>query len=84
MKRKKAKMKFIYVKWRDAAWTAHEVFETEVEKLTSEVLCETVGILLNEDDKFIRVAFEYFPTDKSWRRIESIPKGMIVKRKYLT
>jgi hypothetical protein len=76
-------MKFVYVKWRDAAWSPGEYTEAEIEKLTPDVLCETVGILVSEDDNFIRVALEYFPTDKTWRRIEHIPKKMIEERKYL-
>lgn len=68
----------ICVKWEDAVWQAEESRIGDI--CPDGCPCVTAGFLVKETDTHVSIALEYFPADRSWRRIETIPKKMITER----
>lgn len=70
-------MVFVYVQWSDASF---QVSECTVDEFVDYVIVDTAGILASENENTISIALDYYAHDKLYRRIQHIPKKMILKR----
>ena len=68
----------VIVEWLDANATQLSSFE-EHEIPHAPMTAQTLGWLLRDDEKGVSVAGEFFETDKTWRSVTFVPRGMVVR-----
>jgi len=78
-------MTILKVTWTDAQ-TVNVGLE-DIEVLRKEglppAICETVGFLINEDDKSLMLAQELWNSENKVKYIHLIPKSLVIKRRVL-
>jgi len=75
------KRKIAYVRWLDASF--QEAVCTD-DELTPGIILESAGIIAREDGDSISLAIDYCAQEKTWRRIQHIPKPYILEIKRVT
>jgi hypothetical protein len=73
---KSKSLTIVWVRWFDASYQAHEV---TLDELVTRVYLETSGMLIVDDKAVVSIALDYCEMDKTWRRVQNIPKVNIVK-----
>ena len=77
-----SKKKIVCIEWEDAS-NSNGYYDKDHPEGTSTVQARTVGYLIENNRKVIKLAVETFE-DGALRHIHSIPKGMVRKIKYFS
>ena len=70
-------MKVTCVRWKDASYQDGLCYLYELEP---QVIIETSGHFIREDEETISLCLDFHPKEQSFRHIAHIPKKMIVAR----
>ena len=71
-----AQKSIAYIKWCDASYQRGEC---TAEDLVPEVIIESAGFLIREDEKTYSIAMDWYESYKTWRYIEHIPKVNVIR-----
>ena len=81
----RSKRRVVFVRWFDASFQNEECTE---DQLNPDVILETAGIFVREDERFLTLALDFHDSDdrsdKTWRHISHIPKVNILKTKFFS
>lgn len=75
-------VKIIYVRWFDANFVDEQYEETELPD--HDCVMSSCGILVSQNEHYLRLAIDYNETAKAFRTITTIPKVNVIEKKIIT